>query len=68
MMAYSPNLSNQSSCTLGRLAWALQVPMTKALEEVIEYLPKIIKKGIVCESCLDKSKCSQCGFRSNHDT
>lgn len=61
-MAYSPNLSNQSSCTLRRLAWALQLPMTKALEEVIQFLPKIIDRGIVCKSCIDKSKCNQCGF------
>jgi hypothetical protein len=65
-MAYSPNLSNQSSCTLRRLAWALQKPMTKALEEVIVFLPQIIDIEIVCKSCMDKSKCNQCGFHSNH--
>lgn len=40
-MAYSPPLSYQSSCTLRRLAWALKIPMTQALEEVIHYITKI---------------------------
>jgi hypothetical protein len=61
-MAYSPDLSDQSSCTLRRLAWALEIPMTLALEEIIQYMTKIIDSGFVCNNCLDKSKCKYCGF------
>ncbi len=31
-MAYTPELSMKSSCTLRRLAWALDMPMTKAMD------------------------------------
>ncbi len=41
-MAYSPELTMKSSCTLRRIAWAQDIPMTKAIEKVFEYLPKIL--------------------------
>lgn len=63
-MAYSPPLSFQSSCTLRRLAWALKVPMTQALEEVIHYIIPMIDHSFVCKNCLDNSKCKHCGFHS----
>jgi CRISPR/Cas system-associated exonuclease Cas4 (RecB family) len=63
-MAYSPELSYQSSCTLRRLAWALEIPMTQALEEVIQYISKLIDSSMVCKNCLDNSKCKYCGFHS----
>ena len=43
-MAYTPELSMKSSCTLRRLAWALDMPMTKAMEKVFEYLPEILDR------------------------
>jgi len=61
-MAYTPELSMKSSCTLRRLAWALDMPMTKAMEKVFEYLPKILDCQKVCRACRDKSKCSNCQF------
>jgi hypothetical protein len=61
-MAYTPELSMKSSCTLRRLAWALDMPMTKAMEKVFEYLPEILDNGKVCQACRDKSKCSDCEF------
>lgn len=64
-MAYSPPLSYQSSCTLRRLAWALKIPMTQALEEVIHYITKIANSSVVCQNCRDKSGCKHCGFHSN---
>jgi hypothetical protein len=33
-MAYTPELSLRSSCTLRRISWALGVPMTKCIESV----------------------------------
>jgi hypothetical protein len=61
-MAYKPELSYKSSCTLRRIAWALNVPMTKAIERVFEHLPKILDRNKVCNECRDKSKCCECVF------
>jgi len=61
-MAYTPELSVQASCTLRRISWALGVPMTKGIEFVFEYLPKILDKKKVCEECRDKTKCNECVF------
>jgi len=43
-MAYTPELSLKSSSTLRRIAWTLDMPMTKAIENIFEYLPNIIDK------------------------
>ena len=61
-MAYTPQLSFKSSCTLRRISWALGVPMTKAIEKIFEYLPEILDREKVCQACRDKSKCSDCEF------
>jgi hypothetical protein len=61
-MGYTPELSLKHSCTLRRLAWALDMPMTKAMEKVFEFLPEILDSEKVCQACRDKSKCSDCQF------
>jgi hypothetical protein len=61
-MAYTPELSIRSSRILRRISWALDVPMTKGIEFVFEYLPKILDSEKVCQGCRDKSKCSYCAF------
>ena len=61
-MAYTPELSMEASCTLRRIAWALNLPMTQAIERVFETLPKILDKKKVCEGCRDKTKCNECVF------
>ena len=43
-MAYTPELSYKSSCTLRRIAWALGMPMTEAIDWVFEHLPKVLDK------------------------
>ena len=63
-MAYTPELSDESSCTLRRLAWAMNMPMTKAIEEVFEYLPKIVDRKKVCEGCRDKTRCQRLCFQT----
>ena len=65
-MAYTPELSMKSSCTLRRISWALGVPMTKGIEFVFDYLPQILDREKVCQSCLDKSKCLGCAFAPNN--
>ncbi len=62
-MAYTPELSGKSSCTLRRIAWALGVPMTKAIEEVFDYIPRILDRNKVCEFCKDKTRCPECVFK-----
>jgi hypothetical protein len=64
-MAYTPELTQTYSGTLRRIAWALEIPMTKAIEEVLNYVGKVIEKGRVCEACRDKSFCEQCPFGDN---
>jgi hypothetical protein len=61
-MAYTPELSQKHSGTLRRIAWALEIPMTKAIEEVFEYLSKILGKEKICGGCRDKSSCDRCTF------
>ena len=65
-MAYTPELSMNSSSTLRRISWALGIPMTKGIEYVFEYLPKILDSEKVCQGCRDKSKCLGCAFSINH--
>jgi hypothetical protein len=63
-VAYTPQLSYQSSCTLIRIAWALGIPMTKAIERVFEHLPVILDNEKVCHGCRDKTGCDDCAFNS----
>ena len=61
-MAYTLELTMKSSRALRRIAWALDMPMTKAMEKVFEHLVKTLDRGKVCQACRDKSKCSDCEF------
>jgi recombinational DNA repair protein RecR len=63
-LAYTPELSQKHSGTLRRIAWALELPMTKAIEEVFEYLGNAIENKKVCQACRDKSSCEQCTFNN----
>lgn len=64
-MAYTPELTQEHSCTLRRIAWALELPMTKTMQEVFNYLPDVIDRQLVCSACKDKTKCGSCAFASN---
>ena len=65
-MAYTPQLSYRSSCTLRRIAWALGVPMTKAIERVFDHLSKTLDKEKVCQGCRDKTRCDGCAFNDKN--
>jgi len=39
--------------------------MTKAIEEVFDYIGKVMDKTLVCEACRDKTRCSACVFNRN---
>ncbi len=63
-MAYTPELSQKHSGTLRRVAWALKMPMTQAIEKVFDQIVKVMDSEMVCGACKDNSFCSQCIF--NH--
>jgi len=62
-MAYTPELSPKTLSTLRRIAWAMNVPTTEALEIIIEYIPEIVESERVCLMCRDKRKCRSCSFK-----
>ena len=62
-MAYTPELSQKHSCTLRRIAWALNMPMTKAMDAVFDYIGQAVDSKRVCESCRDKTRCENCVFK-----
>jgi hypothetical protein len=62
-MAYTPELSMESAQTLRRIAWAMNMPMTKAMEEVFRVLPRKMDRRAVCQACRDRSKCENCRFK-----
>lgn len=61
-MAYTPELNRDQSATLRRIAWALEMPMTKAIEEVFDYLGNTLDPAKVCSACRDKTRCANCPF------
>ena len=66
-MAYTPELSDEASCTLRRIAWALHMPMTVAMDIIMRVIPLIIDREKVCEGCRDKTRCQDCTFsQQNH--
>ncbi len=68
-MAYTPELSQEGSSTLRRLAWSLNKPMTTTLEIVVEEYSKAKEPVLICRSCRDRSKCNRCLFNNskNHN-
>ena len=63
-MAYTPELSQEGSSTLRRLAWALNKPMTQTLEIVVEEYSTAKKPEQACIYCRDKTKCDHCVFNN----
>lgn len=61
-MAYTPELSQKHSGTLRRLAWAVNKPMTKTLEDLMEFIGTKADPLKVCEACRDKAFCTDCVF------
>jgi hypothetical protein len=63
-MAYTPELTLKSSAVLRRIAWALRKPMTRTIEEIMEYMTRVLCSEKVCESCRDK-RCETCPFKKH---
>ena len=64
-MAYTPELSQNYSGALRRIAWAIDLPMTTALEEVIFQIAREVNHKAVCEACKDNGFCNRCLFGEN---
>lgn len=66
-MAYTPEMTLESSRILRRLAWALGKPMTQTIGFVMKNITLFIDPGKICEKCKDKSICNECIFsKQNH--
>ena len=61
-MAYTPELNQDYSGALRRIAWAMDLPMTVALEEVIFQIAREVDHDLICKACRDNSFCDQCLF------
>jgi hypothetical protein len=48
-MAYNPQLSMKSSRTLRRIAWALNIPMTRAIEEIFDFIGRTLDGKKICK-------------------
>lgn len=62
-MAYTPELCMDDSAALRRIAWGLELPMTKALSRIIRLAARKNLHHKICDKCKDKSKCDTCMFR-----
>lgn len=62
-MAYTPELSDRAACTLRRISWAINQPMTVAMESIFEQLPRLMDRKKVCFACRDRSRCNDCFFK-----
>lgn len=67
-MPYTPELSESAICSLRRLAWALNKPMGKVLEEALINRTANEPRDKVCSLCRDNSKCTICHFRDHPKT
>ena len=61
-MVYTPRFSAQISAIIKRLAWKMDKPMTKAVEQLVMALPAIIDPSKICLACQDKTTCKTCIF------
>lgn len=61
-MPYTPELDESAVCTLRRLAWSANMPMSKVLEAAVVRHSIRANRESVCETCKDKSRCAICYF------
>ena len=67
-MAYTPELDLQHSRTLRRIAWSMDMPMTRAMAEIFDWLPEQMDKDRICAKCRDKTVCASCDFNTLPET
>jgi len=59
---YTPRFSAGTSFIIRRLAWSLDKPMTKAVEQLVMALPAIKDPSKICLACQDRTDCKGCIF------
>jgi hypothetical protein len=59
---YTPQFSGPQSGAVRRYAWALNLPMTKVMGNLVAALPAIVDPKEVCLACKDKTFCKACFF------
>lgn len=62
-MAYTPELSDENSASLRRIAWMLGKPMTFAMDWCFKEVTKSLDAKAICQACKDPSKCESCSFQ-----
>ena len=66
-MAYTPELSMESSRIIRRIAWSLDKPMTQTMEILVKNITMFIDRKKICSKCRDNSFCNECIFSDkNH--
>jgi len=53
-----------ASVTVRRLAWALNLSMPKAVDQIVSLLPSLFSPAVICPQCEDKTKCHSCSFNN----
>jgi hypothetical protein len=61
-MAYTPELSQEESRILRRLAWAIGKPMTTTMSRLMQMAAAHADPACICPHCRDRSICNQCPF------
>jgi hypothetical protein len=64
---YSPELTATGADAIRRLAWSMDMHITKALDQLIKAIPAIKDPSKICLACQDKTICKDCIF-SHHLT
>ena len=64
-MAYTPQFSQRESAVVRRIAWAMKIPMTRALSSIVNLATKCSNGEIVCQACKDNNFCSECPFKDS---
>jgi len=62
-MPYTPQLNESAICSLRRLAWHENKPMTQMLHQALSDCMQQVNARQVCKSCQDKTRCDICAFR-----
>ena len=64
-MGYGPRLRPSTCMSLRRLAWAMDIPMSITLENIMKSIPRLIESKVICNACQDGSVCDECYFNPN---
>ncbi len=62
MAAYTPELSQEYSAILRRIAWGIECPMTTTLNLILDHVVERIDSQKVCNNCKDNTICAGCVF------